>query len=107
MPFKLVSCDGGGIRGYLTCLILQGLHEETGFLDHADGFAGTSTGGLIAVALADGRSQGQDISEMMRTLISIYRDQAEDIFRENERTWMDKAMDEVLRRFHLTGGPLQ
>ncbi|WP_171179270.1 patatin-like phospholipase family protein [Ruegeria sp. HKCCD8929] len=105
MTFRLVSCDGGGIRGYLTCLILQGLQEETQFLDKADGFAGTSTGGLIAVALADGRSQGKDMTRLLGDLISIYRDDADKIFRENERSILDKALDEVLRRFKLNGGP--
>lgn len=105
MAFKLVSCDGGGIRGYLSCLILKSLHEETGFLDRADGFAGTSTGGLIAVALADGRSQGKDISTLIDHLLSIYRDQAENIFRENERSLADKAVDWVLKRLGLSGGP--
>lgn len=105
MTFRLVSCDGGGIRGYLTCLILQGLHEETQFLDKADGFAGTSTGGLIAVALADGRSQGKDLTILINDLVAYYRDDADKIFRENERTFLDKALDDVLKKFKLGGGP--
>lgn len=105
MTFRLVSCDGGGIRGYLTCLILRGLQVETGFLDKADGFAGTSTGGLIAVALADGRAQGKDLTELVDKLASHYRDDADVIFRENERSLVDKALDEVLRRVKLGGGP--
>ncbi|MEM6889857.1 MAG: patatin-like phospholipase family protein [Pseudomonadota bacterium] len=105
MTFKLVSCDGGGIRGYLTCLILQNLHEETGFLDVADGFAGTSTGGLIAVALADGRSQCKDMGALIGELAGHYRYNADTIFRENERTLLDKAFDDILRKFKLGGGP--
>ncbi|NVO57811.1 patatin-like phospholipase family protein [Rhodobacteraceae bacterium B1Z28] len=105
MAFKLVSCDGGGIRGYLTCLILQSLQDETQFLDKADGFAGTSTGGLIAVALADGRSQGKDLGALIRDLTVLYRDDADRIFRENERTFLDKAVDEFLRKLKLGGGP--
>lgn len=105
MTFRLVSCDGGGIRGYLTCLMLQSLQEETGFLDKADGFAGTSTGGLIAVALADGRSQGKDLAALVSDLAAHYREDADKIFRENERTVLDKAFDEVMRKFRLGGGP--
>ena len=48
MAFKVLSCDGGGIRGYLTCLILKALQDETGFLDKVDGFFGTSTGEIWA-----------------------------------------------------------
>ncbi|WP_170764886.1 patatin-like phospholipase family protein [Ruegeria lacuscaerulensis] len=105
MAFKLVSCDGGGIRGYLTCLILQSLHEETGFLDKADGFAGTSTGGLIAVALADGRTQGKDMAVLIGELAAHYRGDADLIFQENERGLLDRALDNILRRFKLGGGP--
>lgn len=105
MSFRLVSCDGGGIRGYLTCLILQHLHQETGMLDKADGFAGTSTGGLIAVAMADGRSQGKDMGALIDGLVANYRDDADRIFRENERTIVDRALDGVLRKFKLGGGP--
>nr|WP_321250760.1 patatin-like phospholipase family protein [uncultured Ruegeria sp.] len=105
MPFKLVSCDGGGIRGYLTCRILQSLHEETQLLDKADGFAGTSTGGLIAVALADGRTQGKDMATLIEKLAAHYRDDAATIFRENERSLLDKVADRVLQKFKLGGGP--
>ncbi|WP_051927475.1 patatin-like phospholipase family protein [Ruegeria halocynthiae] len=105
MVFKLVSCDGGGIRGYLTCLTLQSLHEETGVLDKADGFAGTSTGGLTAIALADGRTRGKDMGQLVGKLAAHYRDDADKIFRENERTLLDRALDDVLKRFKLGGGP--
>ena len=105
MTFKLISCDGGGIRGYLSCLILQGLHEETGFLDKADGFAGTSTGGLIAVSLADGRTQGKDMGALIRELAAHYRGDADLIFQENERSFLDRALDRTLRWFKLGGGP--
>ncbi len=105
MPFKLVSCDGGGIRGYLTCRILQHLHEQTQFLDKADGFAGTSTGGLIAVALADGRTQGKDMAQLVGTLTAHYRDDADKIFCENEHGFLDKTFDELLKKFKKGGGP--
>ena len=105
MSFKMVSCDGGGIRGYLTCRILQHLHEKTQFLDKADGFAGTSTGGLIAVALADGRTRGKDMGQLVDELIVLYRDDADRIFSENERSIFDKIVDEVLRWLKRGGGP--
>ena len=105
MAFKLVSCDGGGIRGYLTCVLLKGLHDETGFLDKADGFAGTSTGGLISVVLADGRSRDKNMADVVDNLISVYRDDADRIFRENERSLLDVAVHKVLGQFGLGGGP--
>ncbi len=105
MPFKLVSCDGGGIRGYLTCRMLQHLHEQTQFLDKADGFAGTSTGGLIAVALADGRAQGKDLTQLIGDLTAHYRDDADTIFRENDHGALGRTIDQLFKKLNLGGGP--
>jgi patatin-like phospholipase/acyl hydrolase len=55
MPYRILTIDGGGIRGLLTAILLQRLEEEhPGFLDQIDLFAGTSTGGLLALGLAAG-----------------------------------------------------
>lgn len=58
MPgYRVVSIDGGGIRGIVTTILLQRIVAEPGFekvLDRTDFFAGTSTGGLLALALAHG-----------------------------------------------------
>lgn len=54
MTFRILSCDGGGIRGLITALLIQNLDESFGIVEKTDGFAGTSTGALIALALASG-----------------------------------------------------
>ncbi|MEM9542943.1 MAG: patatin-like phospholipase family protein [Cyanobacteria bacterium P01_E01_bin.42] len=64
--FKILSCDGGGIRGLITASILQELDKELHFLDQIDLFVGTSTGGLIALGLAS------DVS--ISTLVNLYGD---------------------------------
>ena len=56
-PYRILSLDGGGIRGVLTVVLMQRLAEEAGlgdWIDSADLLAGTSTGGLIALGLARG-----------------------------------------------------
>ena len=54
-PFRILSLDGGGIRGVLTARLLERLQEgKPDFLDKVDLFAGTSTGGLLALGLAYG-----------------------------------------------------
>ena len=54
-PYYILSMDGGGIRGIMTAILLQRLEEsQAGFLSHFDLFAGTSTGGLLALGLAAG-----------------------------------------------------
>ena len=50
--YLIVSCDGGGIRGVVTTMLLQSLGQN--FLDKVDFFAGTSTGAIIALGLAGG-----------------------------------------------------
>ncbi|MCP5095123.1 MAG: hypothetical protein GY943_06195 [Chloroflexi bacterium] len=55
--YRILSLDGGGIRGYLTVLLLERLEEDCpGFLEQFDLFAGTSIGSIIALALAAGKS---------------------------------------------------
>ncbi len=54
MAFKILSSDGGGIRGLITVLLIQNLDEDFDVISKADGFAGTSTGGLISLGLANG-----------------------------------------------------
>src|SRR5271155_2854336 len=79
--YLILSCDGGGIRGYLSSLLLQRLNEELDILGlngigpnkpKIDLYAGTSTGGLIALALAQGKS--------IESIVDLYANQAADIF---------------------------
>jgi len=53
--FKILSFDGGGIRGALTTTLLKKLNREYPLLiEKTDLFAGTSTGSFIALGLAYG-----------------------------------------------------
>ena len=57
--YHILSLDGGGIRGIITAVLLDRLntHPETSdFLEGVDLIAGTSTGGIIALAIAKGAS---------------------------------------------------
>ena len=56
--FKILSIDGGGIKGLYSASILASLELKTGknITDHFDMICGTSTGGLIAIGLANGMS---------------------------------------------------
>ena len=56
-PFRILSIDGGGIRGVFSASFLAGLEERLPagrLIDHFDLIAGTSTGGIIALGLACG-----------------------------------------------------
>jgi patatin-like phospholipase/acyl hydrolase len=57
---RIISCDGGGIRGLLTIILIDRLQDEfPGLLDRTTLYAGTSTGGIIAICLAKGISPSQ------------------------------------------------
>lgn len=52
-PIKILSIDGGGIRGIIPALVLAEIERETGraACDLFDLIAGTSTGGIIALGV--------------------------------------------------------
>ena len=55
--YRILSLDGGGLRGVLTAKLLERLETtHAGFLSQVDMFAGTSTGGVLAMGLALGLS---------------------------------------------------
>ena len=54
---RVVSVDGGGVRGIIPVVVMQRLAAEPGlesWLDRTELMAGTSTGGLIALCIAAG-----------------------------------------------------
>ena len=74
-PFRIVSLDGGGIRGVLTSALLERLDgANPGFLSHVDLFAGTSTGGILALALASGMTPTEARNLYERLGAHVFRD---------------------------------
>ncbi len=80
MAFCILSFDGGGICGLFTARVLDRLLAEfPALIDNTDLFAGTSTGGIIALCIAAGKTPGD--------LVSLYRDEGPDIF--DDSFWDD------------------
>ena len=54
--FRILSLDGGGIRGAFGTALMAGLEEKLGgpIAEQFDLIAGTSTGAIIAASLASG-----------------------------------------------------
>ena len=94
--FKILSIDGGGIRGVLPCQILadaeRDLAEREGapvrLVDYFDMICGTSIGGLMAIGL----SLGMPASEMSQ----FFEDHGEDIFPASRRSWPRKFINLLL-----------
>lgn len=81
--YRIVSFDGGGIRGLLTTTVLERLDAAVpGWLDRAQLLAGNSTGGVIALGLASGLSAAR--------LSRLYYDKGPVIF---DDSWIDNLRD--------------
>lgn len=54
---RVLCLDGGGIRGLILIQMLEVLEEYLGgtIIDHFDWISGTSTGGILSLALASGQ----------------------------------------------------
>ncbi len=71
-PFRILSIDGGGIRGLIPALLLAELEKQTGrpIAELFDLIVGTSTGGILALGLTtpdrDGRPRhsAQDLADL-------------------------------------------
>lgn len=72
---NILSIDGGGIRGYFSAHILERIQQELGinFSEYFDLIAGTSTGSIIAAALA--------INHPISEVSKLYEDKGEEIFK--------------------------
>ncbi|MCG7997343.1 MAG: patatin-like phospholipase family protein [Candidatus Thiodiazotropha taylori] len=68
---RILSIDGGGIRGIIPAIVIAHIEEQTGCRAHQlfDLIAGTSTGGILALALTRPTDDGQAMyaaSELVR-----------------------------------------
>lgn len=77
MSKKILSIDGGGIKGVFPASFLATLEETTGksVSDHFDLIVGTSTGGIIALGLGMGISA--------KEILSFYEELGPGIFKGN------------------------
>jgi len=75
--FKILSIDGGGIKGLYSAKILEHLEAEikSPLSDYFDLLAGTSTGGLIAMALS--------LKIPAKEIVNFYKMEGPQIFKNN------------------------
>jgi patatin-like phospholipase/acyl hydrolase len=77
--YNIITCDGGGIRGLITAMLLDDLvsnppkgYSANTILQNVNLFAGTSTGGIIAIGLSAGLAPS--------TLAGLYASKCGNIF---------------------------
>jgi patatin-like phospholipase/acyl hydrolase len=81
-PFRLLSIDGGGIRGLIPAIVLAHIEEKTGkpICELFDAIAGTSTGGILALGLT---RPGGNLKARAAELADLYRSNGSKIFAED------------------------
>src|SRR5215212_3943691 len=79
--FKVLSIDGGGLRGIIPAMVLAEIEERTGrpIAETFDLIAGTSTGGILALGLTMPGDGGRP-RYTAKELIRIYEEQGARIF---------------------------
>ncbi len=80
--FKVLSIDGGGIRGIIPAMILAEIEDQTGrsIAEMFDLIAGTSTGGILALGLAMPADDAEKPRYRAEELIELYEKEGPRIF---------------------------
>jgi len=80
-PVRVLSIDGGGIRGIIPALVLADLERRAGrpVAQLFDLVAGTSTGGILALALTQRADEGGP-AHSAEKLVGLYEDEGPRIF---------------------------
>jgi hypothetical protein len=91
--YRILSIDGGGIRGVIPAIVFERLNAtHPGWLDDVDLIAGTSTGGLLALGIARGLEPA--------AIRDLYVDEGPKIFD-------DSFLDDVLDLWKVIGADYQ
>ena len=87
-PIRILSIDGGGIRGIIPAMVLAELERKTGrpICKLFDLIAGTSTGGILALALTKPDAAGKPAFPAAR-LIEFYEREGQTIFAPAWHRW--------------------
>lgn len=95
-PLRVLSLDGGGIRGIYQAQVIRRIIDElrselsNNALQVTDVFnliVGTSTGGMLAAGLTTGSGRMADGRDRPAALVDLYQQLAAEVFPQNLRLW--------------------
>ncbi|XAR53777.1 Phospholipase A(1) [Bertholletia excelsa] len=94
---RILSMDGGGMKGLLTVQILKEIEKRTGARIHEmfDLICGTSTGGMLAVALAIKQMSLDKCEEIYKTLGKLVF--ADSVPKDNETASWKEKLDQLYK----------
>jgi patatin-like phospholipase/acyl hydrolase len=93
---KILSIDGGGIRGIIPAMILAKIEQKTGnpICQNFDLIAGTSTGGIIAIGVTVPHDDGKSLVYSAQEMVDLYVKEGTHIF--SRSIWHTiKSLDEL------------
>ena len=90
-PFKILSIDGGGLRGIYPAHILHCIEErlKINLFESFDMITGTSTGSIIAAGIASGVNTAD--------IVRMYKDHAAGIFKKRKFYFPNKTLKNMLQ----------
>ena len=99
-PFRILSLDGGGVRGILTLGLLKRIvkHDPL-FMDQVDLIAGTSAGGILSLLLAAGYTPQECDDIYMFASPHIFGHQPWRVINPWRAKYSDKNKEEIFKHY--------
>ena len=111
-PRRVLSIDGGGIRGIIPALVLAYAEQHTGkpCSELFDLMVGTSTGGMLALGLSIGDGNGKALFTAEQ-LVELYEEHGDEIFEQSlwrkvrsvggilEEAYSHEALEAILNQY--------
>ena len=104
--FKILSIDGGGIRGIIPCKILSYIETQIGgnLSDTFDLIAGTSTGGIITLGLTT-KKPDDDCPYYAEEMLELYRKNGKLIFAKRQKDFLSRIGSVFKKTKAITENP--